>query len=101
MTRSAPTRDRGDRGMIRANSAAQLRRSMLATGTAMATLLAGTQAYAQAADAPATVATQDDQVAAAEIVVTGSRIQRSGFTAPTPTTIIGSAAIENRGATNI
>ena len=36
-----------------------------------------------------------------EIVVTASRIQRSGFTAPTPTTIIGAGAIENRAATNI
>jgi outer membrane receptor protein involved in Fe transport len=36
-----------------------------------------------------------------DIVVTASRIQRSGFTAPTPTTIIGAAAIEGRGATNI
>ena len=35
------------------------------------------------------------------IVVPASRIQRSGFTAPTPTTIIGAGAIANRAATNL
>jgi len=38
---------------------------------------------------------------AAEIVVTASRAQRDGFTAPTPTTIIGEGLLEARGATNI
>lgn len=36
-----------------------------------------------------------------EIVVTGSRIQRSGFTAPTPTTNISSADLERVAAPNI
>src|SRR5579884_1571260 len=36
-----------------------------------------------------------------EVTVTASRIARSGFTAPTPTTIIGSEQIEQQGATNI
>lgn len=36
-----------------------------------------------------------------EIVVAASRVQRSGYTAPTPTTILGSEDLEKRGATNI
>src|SRR5436189_301678 len=36
----------------------------------------------------------------AEIIVTGSRVARSGFTAPTPTTVIGAETIGDRGQTN-
>ena len=36
-----------------------------------------------------------------EVVVTASRVQTSGFTAPTPTTVVGSADIQARGATNV
>ncbi|MEO6340077.1 MAG: TonB-dependent receptor [Caulobacteraceae bacterium] len=36
-----------------------------------------------------------------QVVVTASRVARTGFTAPTPTTVIGSAQIEQRAATNI
>ncbi|MCP8890916.1 TonB-dependent receptor domain-containing protein [Sphingomonas faeni] len=36
-----------------------------------------------------------------DIIVTGSRIQTSGFTAPTPTTIISQADIENNAQPNI
>jgi iron complex outermembrane receptor protein len=36
-----------------------------------------------------------------EVTVTGSRIQRSGFTAPTPVTVIGSERLEQRGITNV
>jgi len=82
----------------------RLRRTMLTTGTALAALLAGTQAFAQdAASVAGSPAPQADAAPAAEseIVVTASRIQRNGFTAPTPTTIVGSAAIEGRGATNL
>ncbi len=89
-----------------------------ASFTALAALLA-LPAHAQTtgADRPAgtptvpgtpaitdTVQSQPETAAAAttgEIVVTASRIQRSGFTAPTPTTIIGAGAIANRAATNI
>lgn len=35
------------------------------------------------------------------IVVTASRIARTGFTAPTPTTVVGVGDLENRAATNI
>lgn len=36
-----------------------------------------------------------------EITVTSSRIQRSGYTAPTPTTVIGADMIKARAATNV
>ncbi len=38
---------------------------------------------------------------AQDIVVTASRIDRAGFTAPTPTTVIGAATLEQRAAVNI
>ena len=36
-----------------------------------------------------------------EVVVTGSRIVRNGYTAPTPLTVVGAERIEQRAATNI
>lgn len=36
-----------------------------------------------------------------EISVTASRVQRSGFSAPTPTTIVGAEQLQERGVTNI
>lgn len=36
-----------------------------------------------------------------EVVVTGSRIVRNGFTAPTPVTVVGSERLEQRAATNV
>ncbi|WP_447755318.1 TonB-dependent receptor plug domain-containing protein [Sphingopyxis fribergensis] len=61
-------------------------------GTALSMLASLSPAYAQSADTTA------DVVSDAEIVVSGSRIQREGFDAPTPTTVIGEAelALGNR-----
>ena len=36
-----------------------------------------------------------------QVVITASRVAREGFSAPTPTTVIGQAQIEARGVTNI
>jgi len=56
-------------------------------------LVAATQAQAQSAE-------PDD--ALAEVTVTGSRIQRpSGFTAPTPVTVVGAERLEQRAIPNI
>lgn len=44
---------------------------------------------------------EDGAPALEEVHVTASRIVRTGFTAPTPTTIISSSQVEQRGATNI
>lgn len=61
-------------------------------GTALSMLVSLNPAYAQSGDAAADVASDE------EIVVSGSRIQREGFDAPTPTTVIGEAelALGNR-----
>ena len=52
-------------------------------GTALSLLMTAAPAGAQVAD------TQDARGGDDEIVVSGSRIQRSGFDAPTPTTVVG------------
>lgn len=56
-------------------------------GTALSMLVGLTPAYAQSGNAAADVASDE------EIVVSGSRIQREGFDAPTPTTVIGEAEL--------
>jgi outer membrane receptor protein involved in Fe transport len=64
---------------------------------ALAAMLAvATPAAAQ--DAPAA---SEDQASEDDIVVTGSRIARAGFTAPTPVTVVGQDQIQARGDTNI
>jgi outer membrane receptor protein involved in Fe transport len=64
-----------------------------AGATALLASLIACPALAQtAAPAPETVS---------EIVVTGTRIQTTGFTAPTPTSVIGEAQIENNAQPNI
>jgi outer membrane receptor protein involved in Fe transport len=62
---------------------------LLLTASAGALLLAS-QAYAQ-----------EEGAEVGEVVVTASRVARSGFTAPTPTTVLGQDVVQQRGATNI
>ncbi|QQV75968.1 TonB-dependent receptor [Sphingomonas aliaeris] len=50
---------------------------------------------------PIPAETNAEPVAGDEIVVTGSRIARSGFTSPTPTTVLGAAELDNAGVTNV
>lgn len=67
-----------------------------------AALLSAPNAFAQEAqgeappDAPA-----DEAAPAGEIVVTGSRIAATGFTAPTPVTVLGQQELQQQGASNI
>jgi iron complex outermembrane receptor protein len=73
---------------------------------ALAAVLACSPAYAQTmagpdqaqSDAPASPEEQDSS---GEIIVTGTRILSSGFTAPTPTTVIGEDQIANNAQPNI
>lgn len=62
-------------------------------------------AFAQETPPAASAPEQAEDAAAPSeeqtIVVTGSRVARSGFNAPTPTTIIGADQLEQRGETNI
>ncbi len=94
--------------IVRRDAAHAVVRSRLLHGTALALLaaIAVSPASAQqvadatAASTPAdpaavsSTAPASSTSAAAEIVVTGSRIVRTGYNAPTPTTVIGAAQIQ-------
>lgn len=82
------------------------RRSWLLASVAIgATMSFGTPAWAQedpvppAADRPAVAGDQFSDEG--EIIVTGSRVVRDGFQAPTPTTVLTSEALDNRGLSNV
>lgn len=62
----------------------------------IAMLSASTPAFAQD-NAPAAA----EEASAADIIVTGTRITRSGFAAPTPLTVIGTEEIQARAPVNI
>ena len=74
-------------------------RASLAAGTALLGLVLGaTPALAQTPPpAPADAAEAEPET----LVVTGSRIARSGFTAPTPVSVIGSAELKSEPQANI
>jgi iron complex outermembrane recepter protein len=71
-----------------------LRMSILLATASMAAL--GWAPASSAQDAAASEA-----AAIEEVVVTASRIPRSGFSAPTPTTVVTADQIEDRGAANV
>jgi outer membrane receptor protein involved in Fe transport len=73
------------------------RRNLLTALFASASLLA--LATASAAQTPG--AAQPGAEMAETVVVTGTRIQATGFTAPTPTTIVGTEQIEKNAQPNI
>ncbi|WP_375393561.1 TonB-dependent receptor plug domain-containing protein, partial [uncultured Sphingomonas sp.] len=84
------------------------RGTLLATAAVMALML-GTNAAAQtapvSADAkagpPETTASEDQAGGATDITVTGSRIVRDGYSAPTPVTVLGAADIAAQSPANI
>ena len=55
----------------------------------------------QASGGPITPTAPVNGADAADIIVTASRIDRAGFTAPTPTVVIGAATLEQRAAVNV
>lgn len=80
----------------------------LLCGAAMsAALLASVPAFGQTAPTadPATAAEPESQAPAApaeaEIIITGSRIARSGFNTPVPVTMVGAEDIARRGSANV
>lgn len=97
---------------IRNRESAKTRYKFMA-GSAAVLIGLGAAAPAFAQDAPpATPASQDEASPPApaaadgtppqgDIVVTGSRLTRSGFTTPTPVTVVGGQQIERQGAANI
>src|SRR5690606_39758989 len=82
---------RGQGGMQRG-----LRKGLLTAGVSLGALAAPLAVHAQTTTAPDGEASQVD-----EIVVTGSRLQRSGLDAPTPTMAITAETIEAKGITNV
>jgi outer membrane receptor protein involved in Fe transport len=72
--------------------------ALLAT-SAFVTIVAGGAAHAQTAQTPPTPGSEDSVVT--EIVVTGSRIRSEGFTAPTPTQMLGQQELERAAQPNI
>ena len=79
-------------------------RAGLASMIAIAAALSSQPAFAQAAEqtTPANGGqVPTSQAAAADIVVTGSRLGRNSFTAPNPVTVIGAQEIQQLGLTNV
>jgi iron complex outermembrane recepter protein len=68
--------------------------------TCAALLVAGS-GVAQEQNAPATEPPSEAPADISEVVVTGSRISRSGFTAPTPVTMLGAERLQERGISHI
>lgn len=104
--------------MAIASFTARVAHGLLGGGVALSALIAADAAMAQAAlgVTATTTATAEQDVAAEaapadasaaaeataeDIVVTGSRIARSGFTAPTPVTVVGGERLEQRAITNV
>lgn len=75
--------------------------STMALGAALAFSTFSTQAAAQEAPEVQDTAATQAETGGSEIVVTGSRIARDGFNAPTPLTVIGAADMEASPASNI
>jgi iron complex outermembrane recepter protein len=67
----------------------------LCSSTTLALLLAGTPAYAQSAQTPA------DEEEKSDIVVTGTRIVRDGYDAPTPVSVISTKELKAEAPANI
>ena len=72
----------------------------LLAGASLSVLGMAAPAVAQDAPAAQTAGPVQDATVG-EVVVTASRVARTGFTAPTPTQIIGADTLEKRGATNV
>jgi outer membrane receptor protein involved in Fe transport len=69
------------------------------TGSALAAMLCANAMICTSAAAQTDAAESDS--APSDIVVTGSRISREGFTAPTPVTTLGAAEIAQRNPTTV
>ena len=80
-------------------------RSLLSTAAMTAVAVAASPALAQDASLESSgrssAAQQAAPIPTAEIVVTGSRLARTGFNTPVPVTVLGSEDIARRGVANI
>jgi outer membrane receptor protein involved in Fe transport len=83
------------------NNTTRIRNRILrsaSAGAMTAALFAAAPALAQTAPASTPA---NDSATVTEVVVTGTRIQTTGFTAPTPTSVIGEAQIQSNAQPNI
>ncbi|MCW2351122.1 TonB-dependent receptor domain-containing protein [Sphingobium sp. B12D2B] len=76
------------------------RRTWLLASAAACTFVALGSAPALAQDGAAPQA-QDNDAQVRDIIITGSRVKRDGFQAPTPLVVVTSEAIAERGAANV
>lgn len=84
------------------NSPSATKRAVLATVGVMALCLGVEAAYAQQAAAPTTLASEEPTPAnEGEITVTGTRIVRDGYSAPTPVSVISTEEINREAPANI
>jgi len=86
--------------------AARPRVSSIAAGASLVTLgislaLAAAPAFAQDDAADQALAAEHEPAEAEAIVITGSRIARSGFDQPTPVTVVGVEQIQRQAAVNV
>lgn len=80
------------------------REALLLSSTAMAAMIATQPLGAQTtspATPPSSVTAPAAVAEAGDIVITGTRITRSGFNAPTPVTVLGEGELNARSDTNI
>lgn len=76
-------------------------RNHLSGALALAMCASASASYAQDTAAPETGETADPAEESGAIVVTGSRVARTGFDNPTPTTVVSSEQIANSGLNDI
>lgn len=69
--------------------------------TATLSVFTGTTAQALTFSGQTAPDAEPEAVQVGEVIVTGSRVARAGFDAPTPTTVLGVEAIEQRGLPNV
>ena len=74
------------------------KRSLVRAALGVACVLGGPAAFAQDSSAANTA---DPGETLVELTVTASRIEHSGFEAPTPVSVLDAVVVEQRGATNI
>lgn len=75
-------------------------RTALETGVALAVLVIAAPVAAQDQAPPPSEATEASDTTASDIVVTGSRVARDGFEAPTPLTVLSLEEIQNSSPSN-
>ncbi len=93
----------GGSGVLIARLGSLRSRTLLSASIVASVAFCASPAMAQetTASPPVAEAPQPSDAAESEIIVTGSRIQATGFAAPTPTTMIGEEQIQSNAQPNI